>query len=448
MTPATPFDRLRTRLRYLRTQDAGVITSVYLSLTLFDMKLSYFILRLKALLTYIYHRQTKLWLPFSLIFLPWLALCSSPRPPLPASPSTPALRIALLLPTTGELATFGRMMQNGILLAVDDWNSQGGILGHHLETVIYETDCTFESGQQSAQRALNEGVQLIVGPLCSEAAVGAAIVAEPAGAILMAPAGIHPLVTVNAQGQTRQGIFSLSYSRRWQAQAAAAFARDTLKVERVALLSDASDQYTRELATNFATSFSQAGGKITYQTDDQLETLNFPELSTKLQESEVQLLYLPGDEDLANQVTAQLTSPPQLSPRFLGSDAWEAETLDRSLVQGSYFPVHFSSQAEQPSLQRWLEKYQATFATEPSTLAVLGYDALHVLAQALQQAQTTNPALVATTLEEGVFEAVTGPLTFAPDHTPLKPVPFIQVEAGEFKYITSILPEAIDNQGE
>jgi branched-chain amino acid transport system substrate-binding protein len=273
--------------------------------------------------------------------------------------------------------------------------------------------------------------------------VGAAIVTEPAGAILMAPAALHPLVTVNAQGQARQGIFSLSYSRTWQAQAAATFARDTLKVERVALLSDTSDQYARELATNFAPYFNQAGGKIIYETAYQPETLNFSELSAKLQESEAQLLYLPGDETLANQITAQLASTGQSLPHFLGSDAWEAETLDRSLVQGSYFPVHFSAQVEQPSLQPWLEKYQATFATEPSTLAVLGYDALHVLAQALQQAQTTDPALVATSLEEGVFEAITGPLSFAPDHTPLKPVPFIQVKEGELKYVTSILPEII-----
>jgi branched-chain amino acid transport system substrate-binding protein len=335
------------------------------------------------------------------------------------------------------------MMQNGILLAVDEWNSQGGILDHHLETMIYETDCTFESGRQAARRALDEGVQFIVGPLCSEAAVAAAVVAEPAGVVLMVPAAIHPLVTVNAQGQTRQGVFSLSYSRRWQAQAAAVFARDTLKVDRVALLSEANDQYTRELATNFAAYFGQAGGKITYQTDYQLESLNFLELSNELQETEAQLLYLPGDEASANRITAQLTSTGQSSPLFLGSDAWEAETLDRSLVQGSYFPIHFSSQSEQPHLQLWLEKYQATFATEPSTLAVLGYDALHVLAQALQEAQTVEPALVATILEEGVFEAVTGPLTFAPDHTPLKPVPFIQVEEGELKYVTSILPETI-----
>lgn len=392
-------------------------------------------LPLKTRLTYLY--QSRLWLPVILILLPWLVQCSTPIPPLPATPTTPALRIALLLPTTGELATFGRMMQNGIFLAVDDWNSQGGVAGHHFETVVYETDCAFESGQQSARHALAEGFQFIVGPLCSEAAVGAALVAEPAGAVLLAPAAIHPLVTANAQGRARQGIFSLSYSRRWQAQAAAIFARETLKVERVALLSQTNNQYARDLTTHFATYFSQAGGEISYQTGYQLETLNIPELSAVLEASEAQLVYLPGDEALANRFTGQLTALP-----LLGSDAWEAETLDRTLAQGNYFPVHFSPQAEQ---QPWLERYKASFATEPSTLAVLGYDAFHVLAQALQQAQSIEPALVAATLERGEFEAVTGPLSFAPDHTPLKPVPFVQVEDGELKYVTSVLPEVVRN---
>jgi branched-chain amino acid transport system substrate-binding protein len=385
--------------------------------------------------------RPKPWLLIGLALATLAVQCAGPTPPLPASPKTPPLQIALLLPTTGELATFGRMMHNGILMAVDEWNNQGGVLGHRLEPVIYDTGCAFQAGQQSTQQVIDDGLQFIVGPLCSEAAIAVAETAGAANVVVIAPTAIHPLVTVNAQGQTRPGVFTISYQAGLQGQAAASFARNTLKVDRAAMFFQPDDPYTAALSANFARYFTEAGGEIVYQSTYEPETTPIAELLTALHQADAQLLYLPVAPNVANQITGELASSPSALPNLLllGSDTWESAELDRAAAQGAYFPVHFSPQAEQ--VQPWLAAYQSTFATEPSTLAVLGYDALHTLAQAIQQAGTLTPATVATTLSQGTFEAVTGPLTFTPDHTPLKPVPFVQVEGGELKYITSIPPK-------
>lgn len=388
-----------------------------------------------------HHARPTFWLLMTLALATLAAQCAGPTPPLPASPTTPPLQVALLLPTSGELATFGRMMQNGVLMAVDAWNNQGGVLGRRLELVLYDTGCAFQDGQQATQQAIDDGIQFIVGPLCSEAAIAAAETAGAANVVMIAPTALHPLVTSNAQGQTRPGIFSAGYQADLQGEAAAGFARNTLKVNRAALLFQPGDPYTAALTTSFTRYFTGAGGEIVYQAAYEPDVTPIAELLTSLQEADAQLLYLPTSPGVANQVASHLASVTSASPRLLllGSDTWESAGLDRAATQGAYFPVHFSPQAEQ--VQPWLAAYQSTFATEPSPLAVLGYDALHTLAQAIQQAGTLDPATVTTALEQGTFEAITGPLTFTPAHTPLKPVPFVQVEGGELKYMSSISPE-------
>lgn len=330
-------------------------------------------------------------------------------------------------------------------MAMDEWNKQGGVLGHHLEAVIYDTACTFQEGQATARQAIADGVQFIIGPLCSEAAVAVALEAELAGIVVIAPTALHSLVTVNAQDQPRATVFSLSYNPEWQGQAAANFAQETLGLNRAAILYQPGDPYATALTQGFTSRFSNAGGEIVYQAAYDPDSSELTELATTLQQAEARLVYLPANAQMASRIIDQLqASQASISSTtsllFLGNDNWEGEMLDRNLVQGSYFPVHFSGQNQHLHVQPWVETYQSTFAGEPDTLAVLNYDAMNILAQAIQQAATTEPGSVAKIIEQGRFEAITGPISFNADHTPAKPVPFVQVKDGQLSYMTSILP--------
>src|SRR6185295_7210124 len=75
-------------------------------------------------------------------------------PALPPPVTGPTLRIALISTTAGELATFGRTLRNGIMLAFDEWNSRGGVLGQKVEGIVYDADCTFGAAQRAAQQAV------------------------------------------------------------------------------------------------------------------------------------------------------------------------------------------------------------------------------------------------------------------------------------------------------
>jgi branched-chain amino acid transport system substrate-binding protein len=355
----------------------------------------------------------------------------SNTPPLPTPPSGPTLRIALLSPTTAELATFGRILRNGSVLAFDEWNSRGGVLGRRIEWAVYDADCDFEAAGRAAQQAIADGFQFIIGPLCSEAAIAAAQVTPADTALMIAPTATHPLVTVDGQGQTRPTVFRASYAYPLQAQAAARFASEALQARRAAVLVDPSDDYSATLVDAFAKQFAAQGGEIVYRASYTPTNPDFNQTLLAINDARAEVIYLPAAAPVVNRVAEQLNQLRRSNPKeltLLGSDSWNSAELDLTATSGSYFTLHFFLEDKRPLTRQWADAYKATYAVEPDTLAALGYDAATILAEAIQQAGTFEVKTVAKALEQGHFEGVTGPITFDSQHNPIKPVPVVQLK--------------------
>jgi branched-chain amino acid transport system substrate-binding protein len=363
-------------------------------------------------------------------------------PSLPAPPGGPALRIALLSPTTGELATFGRMLRNGSLMAFEAWNAQnGGVLGHRLEGVEYDATCDYELARQTSQQAIAAGFHFIIGPLCSEAAIAAAQVAEADLALMLAPTATHPLVTVNGEGLTRPTVFRASFAWPWQGQAAARFAYDQLRASKAALFFDPSDDYSQILVDSFAQRFESLGGEIVYRAAYSPTDTDFKPALQASHEAGAELIYLPAPASIVNRVAGQRRELGwSNSIALLGSDSWESVELDRAAAEGSYFTMHFLLEDQRPATREWADAYKAIYAVEPTTLAVLGYEAASILASGIEQAGTFEVKTVAETIEQGRFDGVTGPIHFDDQHNPLKPVPVAQIKNGQIIFSSMISP--------
>ncbi len=386
-----------------------------------------------------------------ILSLVWLVLCvnlmaahcAGPMPPLPAPPAGESLQIAVLSPTSGEMATFGRSLRNGIQLALDQWNQRGGARGARLEARLYPTDCTYNSGQQALRQAQADGIQLVIGPLCTEAALAAAVQADAAQLLLIAPTATHPLVTVSPQGQTRPTVFSTAMAPAWQGAAAARFARQQLQADTAALLTNSQDHYFAELARAFGQTFTATGGTIPYSAEVGPAPLDFSSHITASRQAGAQLIYLPATASAASTAATQLSQlaagGPAAGLSLLGNDTWDAAV---PVADGAeiYAPVHFTLLQPDESLQAWAELYRATYASTPDTLAALGFDAANLLAQALNQTADASPAQVAATLEKIEARGLGGPFRFDAQHTPQKPVPFIKTGQGERVFAGLVMP--------
>jgi branched-chain amino acid transport system substrate-binding protein len=271
----------------------------------------------------------------------------------------------------------------------------------------------------------------LIGPLCSAAAIAAAVEAAAAGVLLIAPAAPHPLVTRDQTGKPRPTVFQIAYTPDWQAYHAARFGITTLNMSRTALLEPGGDRYGSSLASFFTTHYQAMGGTVVFTATLEAATTDLTQVLAESYEASAQLLYVPGSAPHANVVVGQLHQLQQsgdlMGLTVLGSDSWYSPSLDLDAIEGSYFPVQYTPLNPAPEIQNWRATYKSTFAVEPDSLAALGFDSANVLVEGIRHAASRTPDDVAASLESLEFEGVTGAFQFDVHHNPRKTINFLQV---------------------
>jgi ABC-type branched-subunit amino acid transport system substrate-binding protein len=105
------------------------------------------------------------------------------------------IKIGALMALTGALAPYGPPIGNGALLAVEQINAAGGVLGKQLELVIRDTATSPDVGRDAASKLVElDGVQAIVGALSSGVTIAASSVTIPAEVVLISPASTSPAI--------------------------------------------------------------------------------------------------------------------------------------------------------------------------------------------------------------------------------------------------------------
>ena len=393
-------------------------------------------------------RAKHLVLGLLVIFSLVTAQCGAPTPRLPSTPSGDRpIRVAVLTPMTGELATFGEIVRNGITLAFDEWNERGGVNGQPIQWVLEDTRCDPLEARRAAERViLEQDVRFIVGGVCSESAIPIARVADERGALFISATATHPLVTVDSSGKTRALVFRASYAYPYQGRAAARFALDELGARRAAVLVDPSNDLVRSAADEFSAAFRTGGGQVlatpTYargMLSGASQGAEFDALVAQAIQMQPDVLYVPDAYPVANRVGSRIQEQ-DLRPALIGSEVWDNGALNLEALEGAYFTLHYFRENPDPAAEAWQERYVSAFALRPDTLAALGYDAAGLLASAMERADGLSPGAAAHSLEALDYQGVTGSWRFDAQHNPLKPVVVVRIQRGEVVFHTAVRP--------
>ena len=120
----------------------------------------------------------------------------------PAGSST--VKIAVLAPMSGQVATFGDSTAKGVQLAVDEWNAKGGVLGKKIEVSINDSQCSADPAVNAANKVINQDkIHYIIGEVCSSASIPVSEIAEKNKVIQISPTSTNPNVTINTDGSTK-----------------------------------------------------------------------------------------------------------------------------------------------------------------------------------------------------------------------------------------------------
>jgi len=353
----------------------------------------------------------------------------------------------LLAPLSGPEAAFGLSTRDGALMAVNEWNAKGGLLGQRILVVIEDSRCAPDVAAKAASKVIDQDkVKLIIGEVCSGASIAISQIANAKGVIQISPTSTESALTVGPDGQTKRYVFRACFIDEAQAPAGAKFARETLKAATAFILTDSESSYSKGLSEVFAQAFEAQGGKVVGSQTYHAADTDFSAALSQIAQARPDIVYLPDDFNFANLITRQAKAK-GVAATFIGGDGWDSADLDLKAAEGSYFTDHFWPDDPRPDVQDFKRAFGAQYkdaqgtAVAPDALAALAYDATNLLLQAIRQAGTADDTdRVANSLANISFSGVSGHISFDDHHNPVKPVVIVAAKGGRLIFDSSIGP--------
>jgi branched-chain amino acid transport system substrate-binding protein len=341
---------------------------------------------------------------------------------------------------TGKEAAFGQSSHKGTLLAIEEINAAGGVLGKKVE-LITEDDQSKQGESATIVKKLisRDKVVGILGEVASMRSLEAAPICQAYRIPMISPSSTNPKVT-----EIGPYIFRVCFIDPFQGTVMAKFAKDTLKLHRVALLTSVSSAYSVGLAKYFKERFVADGGEIVIDQKFTEGDKDFNAQLTAIKAAGVEGIFVPGYYTEAALICRQARELDMSMPIF-GGDGWEAPELIKiggAAVEGCYYSTHYSPQVDTPAVQAFVAKFKARFDGEvPDAMAALGYDSAEVMVDAIRRAGSTEePAVRDALAATKDFEGVTGSTTMDKDRNASKSAVVIMVKDGHFKFVQTVAP--------
>lgn len=349
------------------------------------------------------------------------------------------IRIGEYASITGKEASLGQSSHNGTLMAIDDLNTAGGVLGRPLLLLTEDTQSKPGESATAAKKLISrDKVVALLGEVASSRSLEAAPVAQALKVPMISPASTNPKVT-----ETGNYIFRTCFIDPFQGPVMAKFAQDKLRAKRVALMVSSSSAYSIGLAKFFREAFTANGGTIVLEQKYAEGDKDFKAQLTAIKSAGVDAVFNPGYYNEGALIVLQARDLGLTLPIF-GADSWEAEALIElggKAIEGAYLCSHYSPADPSPQVQNFVQAYKKRFGSTPDSNASLGYDSVLVLVDAIKRAGSTDrvkirDALAATTN----FPAVTGNITIDAQRNASKNAVIIQVRNGKFEFVQSMTP--------
>jgi branched-chain amino acid transport system substrate-binding protein len=340
--------------------------------------------------------------------------------------------IGHLAPLSGSQKRFSAHARQAIVLAVEEANrEENRILGRRIAVLHVDSLGDLDALQPEVVRLItvNRVVALLGGTSTVEVErLGHA--AQPYDVPLVTAAAL-PLELF------ADNVFSINASLAFEGRVLARFATKEWKAERVAVLADGRQREKMALAEAFDLEYSSGGGHALRQWIYRSEA----ELAKAIEgcrELKLQVILYAGAAVDLEKVRALLQHAGLTMPLLFGAagDHLEELELDLKSLNGIYLATPYALEAGISELKKFANEYQERFHELPGTNALLSYDGVRIIFQALRRANSTSAVRVRDELAKPAsadFESLTGPLTFDKNHAARRPLFMVRMENGKVR---------------
>lgn len=350
------------------------------------------------------------------------------------------IRVGEIASLSGKEATFGHSSHSGTVLAVEEINAEGGVLGKKIE-LITEDNATKpgESATIAKKLISRDKVVALLGEVASSRSLEIAPIAQAYKVPMISPSSTNPTVT-----EKGDYVFRICFIDPFQGTVMAKFAKNTLKINRVGVLTSVSSAYSVGLSKYFKETFAKDGGTIAIEQKFSEGEKDFKAQLTAIKAENVQGIFVPTYYTEAALIAKQARDLGISVPLF-GGDGWEAPELLKiggSAIEGLYYSTHYTPESNSPEVKAFVEKFKKRWNGEvPDAMAALGYDSARILADAIKRAGSTkNTKLRDAIGQTKDFPGVTGKTTIDEHRNASKAAAIVTVKDGQFKFVETVAP--------
>ena len=312
------------------------------------------------------------------------------------------IRIGEIATVTGDFAAYGVAEVESVRIAVEEINAAGGVLGKPLEVVMYDCRTRQEDMVNAARRLVEQDkVVAVIGPSGSGLCIAAAPIFNKGKVPHLGTLPTNPLVTVDEKGAVRPYNFRICFLDPYQGRIMAWFAAKDMKSSKAAILYDVSSDYSQGQREFFIESFKEFGGEIVADEGFRGEDVDFRSQLTNIKDSGADILVFPF-MGKALPLAVKQARELGINSVIVGGDGygdfmWE---IAGSALGDTYWVSHVDRY--DPTLLPFFDKYKEKTGTECQEFmnAVMAYDCVYWLKDAIERAQSTDPVKVRDALEK------------------------------------------------
>lgn len=326
------------------------------------------------------------------------------------------VKIGSASPLSGPGAHQGKDIENGAQMAIDDLNASGVTIGgQKVKWQLQAEDDASEpkQGTAVAQKLVDAGVAGVVGHLNSGTTVPASKIYNSAGVPQISPAATTPLYTHQGYKTAFRVVANDSLIGRTLAR----YAIGSLKATRIVVIDDRT-AFGQGLADEFIRSVkSQGGAQIVSRQFTNDKAVDFAAILTQIKAHKPDVIFYGGMDAAAGPMLKQMRAL-AIDAKFISGDGICSEKLP--LLAGAALRddqvicvvAGGIEKAQEAGYAAFTERYRQRYKLELQTYAPYAYDAVMVLATAMQQAGSSQPARYLPVLAKITYQGVTGVIGF------------------------------------
>jgi branched-chain amino acid transport system substrate-binding protein len=362
-----------------------------------------------------------------------VAGCSGPS-------GSDTIKIGVFEPLTGANGAGGADEADGIKLANKLFPT---VLGKKVQLVIVDNKSDkVEAANAATVLVQKEKVNAVIGSWGSSLSMAGGPIFAEAKVPAVAVSATNPNVT-----KGNEYYFRVCFLDPFQGTVNAAYAFNTLKAKKVAIIREVSNDYSVGLAKFFVDEFVKLSGDqnaivatADYNTGDQ----DFSAQLTNIKKFEPDVIFAPGNYTESALIIKQARAL-GMKAQFLGGDTWDENAfleVGGAAVEGATFSTFFANDVPiNKTSEAFLKAFREEYKKEPAAVAALGYDAYRVILDAITRANSAEPQKIRDALTQTKdFEGSAGAITINAERNADKAAVFKTVKDGKFVFLTTVKP--------